>query len=534
MSMLAGARQGSLRGLRGLTARAMARDLRAFVIPGIEVAQANGLDLRSAGVRLAANPREANVLVVLGSLPEGLWELAATVYAQMPRPRALLVLGGEAPVSLPRADAADALSQKGLCDGLQQVSAALAQGAFDPEPSVFAPDFLQRSEHSQGEGASGHEQQAAHGHGGEHGRGGDEQRGPEESPGAEQGEEDPGHHDHGGMGFMSMVEMTKDLPRSRDGLAMDRIEVPFGPFFPGLPGGLRLMLTLDGDGVAEARADSLAIASLPLPASPGRFVESLAAAMPLEPTAYRLLACRALECAVGLTPSPEAVRSRIGALEHERVVSHLGWLAQLGRQVGFEWAMRRAGELQSALRTAGPQTIARHKPALQALAYRLRRTSLLRARLTGIGRLASEAGLRGPVARASGMDEDARLAEQGYRALGFVPVIADGGDALARLCVRLGESVHSLDLVEAAGVTKAPTTPGIGSASGRGESAVETPRGRALLRLTVERGEVTRAALDLPSRDHRHLIHALVAERELGDALTAVGSLDLSPWEASV
>ena len=46
---------------------------------------------------------------------------------------------------------------------------------------------------------------------------------------------------------MSMIEVTKDLPRSADGLAMDWMEVPFGPVFPGLPGGLKLTLTLDGD-----------------------------------------------------------------------------------------------------------------------------------------------------------------------------------------------------------------------------------------------------------------------------------------------
>ena len=38
------------------------------------------------------------------------------------------------------------------------------------------------------------------------------------------------------MGFMSMVEMTKDLPRSSDDLPMEWVEAPFGPLFPGLPG----------------------------------------------------------------------------------------------------------------------------------------------------------------------------------------------------------------------------------------------------------------------------------------------------------
>ena len=44
------------------------------------------------------------------------------------------------------------------------------------------------------------------------------------------------HMDHGDMGFMSMVEMTKDLPRSSDDLPMEWVAAPFGPLFPGLPG----------------------------------------------------------------------------------------------------------------------------------------------------------------------------------------------------------------------------------------------------------------------------------------------------------
>ncbi|HEB57411.1 MAG TPA: NADH-quinone oxidoreductase subunit D, partial [Gammaproteobacteria bacterium] len=56
---------------------------------------------------------------------------------------------------------------------------------------------------------------------------------------------------------MSMIDVTKDLPRSGDGLPMEWINAPFGPFFPGLPGGLLLTLTLDGDTVAESDARSL-------------------------------------------------------------------------------------------------------------------------------------------------------------------------------------------------------------------------------------------------------------------------------------
>ena len=59
------------------------------------------------------------------------------------------------------------------------------------------------------------------------------------------------HAMHGEGGFMSMVAMTADLPRSADGLPMEWFEAPFGPLFPGLPAGLDVTFTLDGDGVAS-------------------------------------------------------------------------------------------------------------------------------------------------------------------------------------------------------------------------------------------------------------------------------------------
>ena len=72
MMDLSGARQGLLRGFRGLVAGAMARDLRAFVVPGEDVANALGLDLDAAGLIRAVTPRHANVLLIAGPLPTAL------------------------------------------------------------------------------------------------------------------------------------------------------------------------------------------------------------------------------------------------------------------------------------------------------------------------------------------------------------------------------------------------------------------------------------------------------------------------------
>ncbi len=340
--------------------------------------------------------------------------------------------------------------------------------------------------------------------------------------------------DHSEMAFMSMVDVTKDLPRSSDGLPMEWIDAPFGPFFPGLPGGLLLTLTLDGDTVAGSDArpltDNLDLSQHP-PTDGTRFVEQLAGMDPLAPVAYRLLACRALENAAGLDVPAGTAAARIGAMERERITSHLGWLALFGQQTGFNWLMQHAASLQLACLHADVTRAMALKPVMQTLVKRLQRTPLLKSRTAGIGRLTADTDLRGPVARAAGINNDARSTDKPYSALGFTPASRDGGDALARLHVRLDEISHSLALIEAAGAIELPALADIGDVSGVGEAVVETPRGMARLQLTLERGQIIVAQLETPSTHHITLIDRLIEQQSLGDALMAVGSLDLSPWE---
>tara|TARA_R100000306_G_C4375947_1_gene141957 strand:- start:1546 stop:2514 length:969 start_codon:yes stop_codon:yes gene_type:complete len=319
---------------------------------------------------------------------------------------------------------------------------------------------------------------------------------------------------------MSMIEVTKDLPRSADGLQMDWLEVPFGPVFPGLPGGLKLTLTLDGDGVTEGRATSLVGMTAEGEEGEGSqeskemdadtFIEHLSSAMPLAPVSYRLLACLAIEQAAGLNDDQATTQARSGALERERIASHLGWLAQVGRQLGFAWLTQRASTLQLQVRDADRNRLAELEPVLRTLGARLERTPLLKSRLKGIGVLSSKSSaLRGPVARAA--DE--------------------GGDAWARLWQRLAQISASLELIRSSGEPELPSLRDIGDVSGTGEAAVDTPRGEARLSLKLERGQVKSYKLDTACSHHIDLVPKLVEGKELGDALLAIGSLDLSPWE---
>ena len=384
-------------------------------------------------------------------------------------------------------------------------------------PAAKEPD----ADHGSGHGGHG-------GHGGHAGHGGHGtamQHGAHDAHSASQ--DIDGAEEH----FMSMVDMTRDMPASRDGLKMEWIEVPFGPFFPGLPGGLGLTLTLDGDGIAKARAFSLLGSELEVAdLTPTTFVEKMAAQSPLETVALRQLACLALEDAAGAAPDTATAKARAAAVERERIASHLGWLAGLGAQTGLIWLQRRAGGLQLAILSAQADQILRRAGTLRSFLNRIENTAMLRPKLTGIGRIAHSSALTGPVARASGVVADARIGDAVYAELGFQPLTGTGGDAMARVIQRCNEIAQSLDLIARAGTIKLPEPAVIGSISGKGIAQVETPRGAARLTVTLRDGLLESAALEVPSAAHLELAETLIDHDEIGDALVAVGSLDVSPW----
>ena len=666
--MMQGARIGAMNGLRRLIAGAMARDLCAFVVPGSDVARARGLDCTGAGLHLAATPRHANVLLIVGNLPPGLVDAATVAYAQMPRPRAILALGADALVPLPAADVTGPLSQAGLVAALAELRRVVAAGAFAAEAVDFdAPALQTRTEYTcpmhpevisdepgncpicgmtlmpKETAASGHSAHqpkesvpahqppaaahAAHAahdhtthaaaeaaaqytcpmhpevvsdepgncpkcgmflvsvedkpedHSSHHHHGHDHSKHtaaqapvqytcpmhPEvvsDEPGncpkcgmtlvsVEDKAQDHSGHDHGGHSghdahaghsggdtidgiepqFMSMVDLTRDLPASADGLKMEWIEVPFGPFFPGLPGGLGLTLTLDGDAVAETRAQSLVGGPITVDGlTPAEFVDHFAELSPLNPVANRQLASLALESAAGIAADAKTATARAAAVERERIASHLGWLVSFAAQTGLVWMERRAAALQLSFLAAPVDLIATRSASLRAFLHRVRKTPLLRAKLSGNGRIDDGKHMAGPVARAQGVLSDARAGDPVYDALGFQIVTGTGGDALARLHQRCDEIGQSLDLIARAKALSVPEPLNIGAASGKGEAAVETPRGAARLTVELRDGKLVAAAITPPSAAHIDLLADLIRTHEIADALITIGSLDLSPW----
>ncbi len=559
---LSGAREARPSAPRRLLARAAAWDLAAFVVPGPDVARALGIDLEAAGLRVADTPRHASVLVIIGDLPVGLKKAAAVAYAQMPRPRAILTVdtGGIAPLPTP-----DVSAERDSMDaGVEKLRRRFAGGAFARETPDFDVDEIQtRTEYAcpmhpevtddepgscpkcgmdlvPREAAGDthdHEGHDYSGHGDADHEGMEHEEGSNEPGYGDHGQhEGHGGMDHGDMGFMSMVAMTEGTPRSSDGLQMEWAKAPFGPLSPGLPGGLTLTFTLDGDTVAEAKAtgvgalDPEAWGDASAWDLPGR----LARIKPLSPVAYRVLALRSIEAAAGVNADERTALGRVGALERERAAGHLGWLSGFGHLLGHPWLRTRAGRLQiSLLRARDAAEVARLIPEVGRLLRRVPRTPLLPRRLKGVGLLPGPANASGPVARAGGFGRDVRGDDAAYRTLGFEPVVREGDDAFARLGVRLAEIEQSLGLVWKSGSVSVPEVAPVEGISGSGSATVETPRGAARLRIELENGTVAVLQLDAPSTGHAGLVGAVAEGRELADALVGVASLDLSPWEVA-
>ncbi len=533
--MISGARQAEPNWFHRMVARAIARRLTAFVVPGPDVARAAGLDIEAAGLQIVDTPRHASVLLLIGELPEGLREAATVAYAQMMRPRAVFAVGTGEVSPLPGPDVSAPPDQDSLTSGVEELRRSFAEGAFAPAEEDFEAEVVQEEEEDEGEMGHGH----GHMH---HGSGGEEEEEDEGDQEDQNADSEDGESEEKEIGedqledFMSMIEMTQGMPASGDGLIMEWVPAPYGPLFPGLPGGLSLTFTLDGDTVAETEVEPgiEGHSTAPLLRGPAESLLERAATLdPLTPVAYRLLVQRAIEDATGQDVGDEHL-SRAGALERERAASHLGWTASFGFLIGDGLLSRRAARLQlELLRAKNIDEVGRIKEEVENFVRKALRTPLLRSKLSGIGALdgsgAEEA--TGPVARAAGSEKDARSEDPAYRKLGFSPITQDGGDALARFRLRLEEIQQSLGLVLEAGTIASTDSPPGGVPSGTGTATIETPRGTAAMGITLEDGAVTRVELHAPSTRNVRLVEGVTVGKEVADALVGVGSLDLSPWE---
>lgn len=289
-----------------------------------------------------------------------------------------------------------------------------------------------------------------------------------------------GPYGQGGKGMTGGVPYGRPLAGrapGRDGLELDQVRLRVGPFFPAFPPGLVLDVKVQGDLIQEVSVGENPFSGGGLPAR--RRAEDVFHT--------------ALE-----TPAS------IAALELARARHHLRWLAHALRAHGLAALGVRALGLA---RDLSPQSVG----AVRNLHRMLERTGAFGWATAGVGVLAPAAARTagGPVARAAGVPDDARMDDPGYHALGFEPVIHEAGDARARWRQRLAEAIQALELATRARDRRSTPTGRVESAHGP-----RTPAGSSSHRLL-------------------ELLPGLLPGMDWGDAVTAVVSLDLDLEDAT-
>jgi len=285
-----------------------------------------------------------------------------------------------------------------------------------------------------------------------------------------------GPYGHGGTGMTGGTPYGRPLALrapDRDGLELDQLPVTVGPWFAGFPPGLALRVSLQGD---VAQAVEVVATDLVSPGPPEVFAQAL--------------------------HEPMLIRD----LEMARARHHVEWIADALLIAGVDRLAVRACRLATTIRPGDVRSVER---LMKGAARSLLRPMALR----GIGVLPSDvevAGL-GPVARAVGVRDDRRSAEQGYRDIDFHPVTHDTGDAWARFSQRAAEAAQAVDLAGRAGERRA---------FGSGE--VEAPDG--LHRI----GEPNPADITISMLD------TVLSGMEWGDLVTTVQSLDIDMESVSV
>lgn len=285
--------------------------------------------------------------------------------------------------------------------------------------------------------------------------------------------------------------------------------------------------------------------------------------------AHRLGFCLAVESLAGMTVPERASALRTLVAELERATSHLDTLRQLmdilvlpaqsqtllGLQQQAREAMRLATgaaelpdlfvpggvarDLADDVRAGLVEMLRELNQQLYRLVDNMIDRRALLARTADVGVLSREAaqsfGVRGPLARASGIGSDTRRDEP----YGFYPSIdchvltQEGGDVYARLVVLSLEAFESIKMAEQV-LVALPAGPWQGTSlsktlASEGSAAVESPRGRLVYRLESDGRHLTSAQIDAPRQIDRLLARTLLIGAQVDDLPLIMLSLDVCP-----
>ncbi|MGI6204855.1 MAG: nickel-dependent hydrogenase large subunit [Anaerovoracaceae bacterium] len=300
-----------------------------------------------------------------------------------------------------------------------------------------------------------------------------------------------------------------------------RTIIPFGPQHPVLPEPVHLDLVMEDEKVIEA---------IPSIGYIHRGLEKLVEKKEYTEMVYVIericgicsfghgWGCVAsIEGAMGVEVPDRAEYLRTIWHELSRVHSHLLWLGLLADGFGFEslfnhcWRVREeildifeettGGRVIFSVCKVGGVRKDIDNDTLHGIAERLKKVkeetkqlakvfiddTSVKNRMVGVGYLSKEDAYElctvGPMARASGLEQDIRLTGTGvYDEIGFEPCIETAGDCWARSKVRIDEIYASIDMICNA-IDKIPegdiAVPVKGNFSGEFALRVEQPRGEA-------------------------------------------------------
>lgn len=282
--------------------------------------------------------------------------------------------------------------------------------------------------------------------------------------------------------------------------------------------------------------------------------------------AHTLAFCQALEALLELEVPSRAAYIRCAVAELERLAAHLaaltGFCDTLGQDRYTEMLQKlEEGTRQAMLLLTGARNLTdtclpgglRHdlddqqRGELLTLLAKLNRRFFqlidqmidkrtLLARTVNVGVLARNAaeqfGLRGPLARASGLRADLRVDQPyaAYSQLSVRPIVQEGGDVYARMVVLLLEAFESIKLVEqalehvAGGAWQGALPTAL--VAGQASAAVESPHG--MLRYTLESDgrRLTAVMIDRPRQLDRLLARTLLVGALLDDVPLIISSTD--------
>ncbi|MGK7395635.1 MAG: hypothetical protein ACNS62_13740 [Candidatus Cyclobacteriaceae bacterium M3_2C_046] len=568
-------RKGPVSTLKKWMGKLASAQFTVFPVPGEEIFRSKAVNLPQLNYEIAANPRQANVLMVAGPIHHHLAQKVAIAWVQIPRPKALVIIDTHKIEHLPPPDFQIDMQENEFIQLKAKLQAYFAN-PFNKSAEALEVPFISEMLQEQND-QQVHEHH--HGHGGGH-QHGEEKHEPQhhqqeneeqdhqkdqkkedhglkeeddqenkkkqsdqgkESKGHEKQENHESHEDHGAHehqhdkhgghgdgGFMSMVMMTKDMPRSMDGLSMEHNQAWFGPFFPGITGGLAFQFMLDGDTVMQvksnkhlAQPDWKELCGIPARELP----EKLAATNPLAPETSRILAEMVLYKLSG-NEVPLSY-SQINRLERERVCSHLNWLATMGKLTGNQWVYHSAGMALHGFQMKSNQQEVKHL-VKQVLSFKYLRKKLMIGPIQGpILHHTS-----GPLARAAHQSKDIRADDENYRRLGFEIITLNENSNWGRLNIRLLEIEQSLGLIhKTENENKTTDTPNLDTTTGAAAFELETARGVSGINLEIKNGMIEQIKSQPVSNINLSIALEAVTQMEISDALTTIHSLDINPYE---